>query len=103
VNDRRKYPRIPVSENAVLSLLDGPDAGRAFDVQIVNVSGNGIGLLVDNEVRKGADVRILAANHMIIGKVAYCRPEGGVYSVGVTVDEACEQVKKLLQGAFLQV
>jgi hypothetical protein len=101
VKNRRKYHRFDVSECAVLTLLAETGAASRHDVQIVNVSENGVGLLIDVPVPPGAAARILAANHTIDGIITYCREDDGVYAVGVNVDESTGQTLKLQQGACL--
>lgn len=85
--ERRAGRRFDIDQPARLTLLDGNQAA-AIAARVVNTSGTGLGLTLEEAVPPGASVRVDCGNALFLGEVRYCRPCGGGFSAGLQVEHA---------------
>ena len=86
--DRRFEPRLVVDEPATLDLL-GPSAGGRIDVQILDISQNGVGLRSTQILPTGTLVHIRIRRTVVaIGQVRHTTRVNGEYFSGVLVEHA---------------
>jgi hypothetical protein len=85
---RRKYPRFPTDEPAVLRVLQ-PAVSERASVRVVDVSNEGLGLTVERELDLGVMIQVLMNGLIALGQVRYCRPSGPFFHAGVQLTDVC--------------
>ena len=87
----RREPRFPIEAKGVLTVLG--DAGpRQAGVEIIDVSGSGLGIICSEWVVPGACVEIKADAGIILGEVKYCEVVNeGRHRCGVKMYQLVEQ------------
>lgn len=92
--DRRSQPRFEGNEIARVTLL-AQDA-NSFTGKMVNISDNGMRLLVDRPLGTSAPVKVQVADATMLGEVTYCQQNGNGYAVGLALDQVLWQTPDLL-------
>lgn len=90
--ERRREPRIPLEQQAWITLLGDPEV--RCPATAVDLSGRGMKLRLSREVPMDSPVKVEIGDSMYLGEVCYCRLEHGAFIAGVAV----EQVLTGLQG-----
>jgi len=97
--ERRSVPRYPANEPARVTVLG--DTNRALAGRMVNLSGRGMRLLLDQDVPVGVPVRVDVDGTILLGEVCYCAMEGNSYCVGIDLEHALtmsEELAALMRG-----
>lgn len=81
---KRTEPRWQSEQPARLTVL-GPD-GKQLACRIVNVSGRGMGITVDEAIRAGTSVKVECDDALLLGETCYCRPAGGKFAIGLKLE-----------------
>lgn len=71
--------------------LSRPKAGYQ-NTTIVDVSRNGMRLIIDRKLLRGGQVAIDFRGMVICGKVQYCVPEEDRFAVGIRIGDVMDQV-----------
>jgi hypothetical protein len=91
--ESRQEPRFEVDQEISVTLLG--DAETIIRARIVNVSSNGMGLESSSPLPPGGALKIELADTLFLGEVAYCRPRGTIYQVGIALDQALHHTRGL--------
>lgn len=90
--DLRREPRFEADTPVWLTVL--ADGEKPFQASITNFSGNGLGLEAARAVSPGAAVQVEGRDVLLLGEVAYCRPQAGGFALGLEIEHvlyrACE-------------
>ncbi len=82
---RRKEPRFPAAERAIMRVL-GPEGRGSLLVRIVDTSESGLGISSPVYVRPGAIVEVAVKHVTTSAEVRWCRQrEEGAYRVGLQI------------------
>lgn len=84
--ERRAETRIPWNRPVRVTLLGGPP--QHFDATLVNVSGRGARLRLDQPLACDSIIRIDLENGMLLGEVCYCATDGDGFGVGVELEHS---------------
>lgn len=99
VVNRRKYPRMPISNPCTILLKD---SGKSYHGKMVNISANGFAFVVSDEEfekLKGADISLFISNfaipeiHDFNGCIIRCTNNSGKYIVGCRMPEDNEAIQ----------
>jgi PilZ domain-containing protein len=84
--ERRAETRIPWNCPVRVTLLGGPP--QHFDATLVNVSGRGARLKLDQPLACDSIIRVDLENGMLLGEVCYCASDGDGFGVGVELEHS---------------
>jgi PilZ domain len=90
--DRRQHPRITCTPTFASMRVEG--RSEPLQVQVLNVSGMGIGLILDVPIEPGSRVRVALPHTLVAGEICFCRPhkgqsfEAGLLITDVSADSA---------------
>ncbi len=73
--------------------------GRKVAAKIINLSGRGVSLAVDETIAMGEAVRIDLDDSLLLGEICYCRPESGSFVIGIEMSNvipAMTDLRKLV-------
>jgi hypothetical protein len=95
--EQRKNQRLQTGEFGRLRALY-PLSYQQLDIQIINITRNGFGLLTTTLLQSGTIVEIRTGTNVSLGEVRYCRSlEGGEFHAGIqmrTPEKAASLMKK---------
>lgn len=91
--DRRAEPRNPVNQSGWLS--KAPGLAPRVRMHILNMSRNGMRIVLDDAMEPGATVEVETADALFLGEVVYCEPLGNGFVMGVEVKHALMGVPQL--------
>ncbi len=103
VDNRRKYPRLPISNPCGISLISSDES---FDGEMVNISAGGFAFAVENDsfadsIGKLIDVKVLGFSEMtnssLIGVVIRSSNNDGKYIVGCRMLEDDLEIQKYVE------
>jgi hypothetical protein len=80
--ERRRAERVAVDIPATIAELQNDQPAR-----IVDQSEEGMLIVADNAVPKGAAVRIIAEGKLILASVAHCNRDGKMFKIGIKIDQ----------------
>ena len=87
LRERRSEHRVSTSLRARMRLLS-PFSPKVLEVQILDVSKNGLGVQVSCHIAIETVVQVLCGRSMILGEVRYCFPLGdGTHHAGILIQE----------------
>jgi len=93
INNRRKYPRMDISNACRINVSD---TGRSFDGHLYNISANGFAFICADEFFANAKGQLLsveiedfdlASHNRLSGRIIRCSENDGVYIVGCQMPE----------------
>lgn len=85
--ERRSERRVSTSLRARLRFLS-PFSPNVLEVQILDVSKNGLGLQVPCRIAIETVVQVVCGRSLILGEVRYCLPLGdGTHHAGILIQE----------------
>ncbi len=93
MQERRRYPRIPTDEPAILTVL-GPKPRRLSGI-VTDISARGIQLRLDYPVPISAPLRIDVFGTMLLGEACYSTLVDGHWHAGILLDHVVEQVEEI--------
>lgn len=79
--DRRREVRIQIDQPAQVTVFGPPDL--RLDARLVDWSGPGIRLLVDQPLTPGAALKIESGDALLLGEVCYSAASSAGFEVGV--------------------
>jgi hypothetical protein len=85
-SERRHYHRFPTHDSAVLQIVN-PFSVERFDIRLVDISKNGLGLHVHTGVIPGALVQVRIKDYIAFGESRYCLPAAGGFFVGIQIHD----------------
>lgn len=91
---RRVHPRYPVGEFGFLKPLEWESLIGKREARIVNASGGGLALQLDEAVPVGIEVRVVMTSGKYLGKTTYCRKLGDVFIVGIAAHGSTASIPK---------
>ena len=98
-SDSRLDRRVQIGEFGSLQTLF-PLSFQRSEVEVINISRNGFGLLTPTFLQPGTIVQVTTATTVKLGEVRYCRSvDGGRFHTGVqvrTAREAASSMRKAL-------
>ena len=93
VGQRRKQLRLSAEQTVQLTVLGANEV--SIIGQVVNVSGSGVGLLVDCAVEPGSPIQMDLGTSVLIGEVRYCQAKEGRFTIGVQLEKPINSVSDL--------
>jgi hypothetical protein len=85
--ERRSEPREPVNEAASLQSLH-PLILESFDVQVIEVSSQGLSVQLHRHLAPQSEVKIRRGGIIVFGEVRYCVPSRGAFRAGIKIKES---------------
>jgi hypothetical protein len=82
--DQRRQPRLDVTGAARVTLLGEPR--KQVGGRVINLSGQGIRLMLDEPVSPGTLLAIEWADTEVMGEVCYCEQAEGGFAAGVRLE-----------------
>jgi PilZ domain len=82
--ERRKEPRIRSYESVQLTVLG--DAGYSAPAHALDLSTNGMRLVMHRPVQVNATVKVTGSDWMVLGDVRYCFPEREHFAIGLQIE-----------------
>ncbi len=67
-----------------------------FMGQMANLSGRGMRIIIDRPLPVNAAVKVDLESAMLLGEVCYCVPDGGVYAIGLELEQVLHDAPDLL-------
>jgi hypothetical protein len=92
--ERRKQPRLKVSESVILIALGDPGS-RPIEACVVDMSISGMQVRVPAPLPCDTLVKIDGENELVLGHVRYCEPDRGAYRVGIQLTSALPSLMEL--------
>jgi len=90
--ERRSESRFPVNIPVKIKGLDPVTAfGPSTDAMMVDISGGGLRLLVDQEFPPRSCVKVFAFQQVLLGHVTHCSRYGAQFEVAVKLREEARQ------------
>ncbi len=83
---RRREPRFDILQPVTVTNLDR--AGMPLLGHLVNFSATGTRLILDQEIRPGAMVKIEWGGTILLGEIIYCFQQGKEFAVGLELEDA---------------
>ena len=93
--DRRREPRFETEHPVQVTLLDEEEV--TLDGRMVNISGCGLRLILDRAVPLNTAVRVDCVDSILLGEVCYVEQQDDAYAVGVSLDQAVNDLAQLAQ------
>ncbi|MCC6294463.1 MAG: PilZ domain-containing protein [Bryobacterales bacterium] len=84
--ERRAEARLPWNAPIRITVLSSPP--RHYDAVLVNVSGRGARLRLNQPLDCDLPVRIDLENALLLGEVCYCATDGDAYGVGILLEHS---------------
>jgi hypothetical protein len=81
----RREPRFEADQDVEITLLGTQES--TFTARVVNASGRGLALEIDEPVPAGTALRIRFEDSVILAEAVYCRSGPGAYLIGVELDQ----------------
>jgi hypothetical protein len=91
--DRRSEHRFDSDKPVRVTLLGAEP--RTFDGRVVNFSGRGMRLSVDEAVPPRGPVRVDWGDSILVGEICYVAEADGKYAVGLLLDRALKHLTEL--------
>ncbi len=91
--EKRTGPRFPIDQLVLVTVLD--ECSDQFAGRVVNVSGNGMRLILDRPVAPGVPLKIECEETLLLGEVCYCEEVEGSYAAGLELEHALLQTGDL--------
>lgn len=87
--ERRKFPRTRIQIRAsILSMPNSAEPQRDYHAKILNQSGKGMLVAVEQRIPLGAAVRILSEGKLYLAEVVYCHAVEDGFRIGIQIDQA---------------
>jgi PilZ domain len=83
--DHRRFKRHAGNQPANITLCGAQEV--CIQGHIKNISGEGMGIEVDQPIDSGTPLKIQVPKSVLLGKAVYCRPQGDRFYVGIRLDE----------------
>ena len=100
IEQRRKEPRLPIHQEATISLLDN---GRVLDSVLTDISRSGARVRLNETLKVGTTVCIETNTTMLAGEVRYCRKVENQFEAGIeTTDIVTSQQAPEHKGGFME-
>ena len=93
--ERRQEPRLKIDRRVTVKVTVLGSEGLELPGELVNLSGKGAALLLDRALPLDAAVRIDIDDAVLLGEVRWCRGEGAVFTVGLSVEHWLPNLKEL--------
>ncbi|MCU1234418.1 MAG: type pilus assembly PilZ [Candidatus Solibacter sp.] len=84
--DQRREARIQANQSVAITLFGDPDV--RICARIKNVSGKGIGLVLDAPIAPGTALKMELEDTLLLGEVIYCRTDETRYYAGVELEHS---------------
>jgi len=91
--DRRREPRTSCYQTVRLVILG--ENSVSLRANLIQLSGHGLRLVVDQHVPVNSLVRVDAPDWIAFGEVSYCVAERSHYAVGLQLDQAIMDLNEL--------
>jgi hypothetical protein len=91
--ERRSEPRFEAQEPVILTLLS--ESGIKLSALAIEMSGNGMRLLLHRAITVGATVKLEGHDSMILGEVCYCQPHAKGFFVGLKLQHVLSNMNEL--------
>jgi len=91
--DRRRAPRQPLTQSAVVSVLR---TGQVLQGEIRNLSEGGTQILLHEPLDLASSIKIEFADKTLLGEVVYCRQEQPGWVLGIRLERAMSGVSESL-------
>ena len=88
--EKRKEERFPVRKHGILVALN-PNLHRRVEVEIRNLSLNGIGFRINERLPVETTVQVRFDKKFLLGSVRYCVPNGEDFYAGIKVQSTLER------------
>ena len=97
-NERRHDHRFVMDDFAVFQIVN-PFSAERFDIRLVDISKNGLGLHVHTGVIPGSLVQVRIKDHIAFGESRYCLPAPRGFFVGIQIHDyiSLESVRSEMQ------
>jgi hypothetical protein len=92
--ERRAHPRFTVGEVGILRPLEWESLLGPRKALVLNVSDGGLGVEIDQSIPVGIEVRVFMEAGSYLGKVAYCKPNGNKFVVGISAHSSTVKVPR---------
>ncbi|MCX6590184.1 MAG: PilZ domain-containing protein [Acidobacteria bacterium] len=95
--ERRRESRHQTNQPVQLTLLgDKPGQNHTLEGTILDFSGRGLRVEVQEAVAPGAAVRLDMKDQLMLGEICYCqRAENGKWAVGLQMEQALSHLDDL--------
>ena len=106
VFNRRKYPRMPLSNNCIVTVKGEK---TSYNARMVNISANGFAIAIREETfanMKGKDIILdikdfaILKGHKLVGCIIRTSNNHGEYIVGCRMPEDCEAIKNYVSSKY---
>ncbi len=91
--ERRSEPRFDAQKTVIVTLLE--ENGAQLPALAVEVSGNGMRLILNRPVPIGAAVKVEPDDAMVLGEVCYCQPRSGGFLIGLKLNQVLSNLDQL--------
>src|SRR5262245_6833560 len=85
-SDRRREPRYSIQDPVKITVLLPPELTEV-DGHATDLSKDGIGVLVDHEIKAGSIIEVILRTTSIIGEVRDCQAINGRYRLCVSITD----------------
>lgn len=93
--ERRAEPRLPWNAPIRITVLSSPP--RHYDAVLVNVSGRGARLRLEQPLDCDLPVRIDLNNALLLGEVCYCATDGDGFGVGILLEHSLMNLAEVVR------
>jgi len=91
--EKRAFPRTQAAQTAKLTVLEQPS--YTLTAEVLNLSGRGAGLRVEQQIPTGTPVRLDLKDSLFLGEVCRCASTEGGFLVGLQLEQALTDVASL--------
>ena len=91
--ERRRAQRIPTDEPGRMRLLS-PFSPATFEIRVLNVSRNGLGVSVPCRLQMEALVQVFCKDSIILGEVRHCILSDAKYQAGIQIQSVVYTSRK---------
>jgi len=91
--ERRSEPRFDAQKTVIVTPLE--ENSTPLPALAVEVSGNGMRLILSRPLPIGAAVKVEPDDSMILGEVCYCQPRSGGFLVGLKLNQVLSNLEQL--------
>jgi len=89
-DDRRREARVPTSDSASVQVINPPTL-ESLDVQVLDVSRNGLKISTAKFLKAGVVLRVQLRNAWIVGEVRYCVATDDGFCAGLYIQKCVER------------
>lgn len=90
---RRREPRFEVNQRVTVTDLEKP--GCVLPGMLANFSAKGIQLILDENLRPGAMVKVEWGGTILLGEIMYCTRQGLHFAAGLELEDALYETETL--------